>query len=156
MKKRSFSRFDTSLKACFFIKERDRGWEDCQITKISRKGMGVTFCTEEKITPGSALNLKVYTSQDSDYFTVTGTVKWIEHYKNIFLGGIELNEILDEPKWLQLIYFIKNPRANHTTIKSLEPHEIKGNFHAAPPPEKVILPTTKLEQIKAILNYKIM
>ena len=44
--------------------------------------MGVTFCTEEKITQNSALNLKVYTSQDSDYFTVTGTVKWIEHYKN--------------------------------------------------------------------------
>ena len=155
MKKRSFSRFDTSLKACFFIKERDRGWEDCQITKISRKGMGVTFCTEEKITPDSLINFKVYTSQESDYFTVTGTLKWIETYKNTFLGGIELTEILDEPKWLQLIYFIKNPRENHTTIKSLEPHEIKGNFHA-PPPQKVILPTTKLEQIKAILNYKII
>ena len=117
--------------------------------------MGVTFCTEEKITPDSALNLKVYTSQESDYFTVTGTVKWIQSYKNTFLGGIELTEILDEPKWLQLIYFIKNPTEKNTTIKSIEPHEIKGKFHA-PPPQKVMLPTTKLEQIKAILNYKII
>ena len=156
MKKRSFNRFDTSLKACFFIKERKRGWEDCQITKISRKGMGVTLCTEEKITPESILNLKVYTSaQESDYFTVTGTLKWIESYKNTFIGGIELSEILDEPKWLQLIYFIKNPKGQTSTIKSVEPHEIKGKFHA-PPPQKVVLPTTKLEQIKAILNYKIL
>ena len=155
MKKRSFSRFDTSLKACFFIKGRNRGWEDCKISKISRKGMGVTFFTEEKITPDSVMNVKVYTSQESDYFTVTGRLKWIEQYKNTFVGGVELSEILDEPKWLQLIYFIKNPGETHTTIKSIEPHEIKGKFHA-PPPQKVILPTTKLEQIKAILNYKII
>lgn len=156
MKKRSFNRFDTSLKACFFIKERERGWEDCQITKISRKGMGVTFCTEEKITPESIMNLKVYTSvQESDYFTVTGTLKWIESYKNTFIGGIELAEILDEPKWLQLIYFIKNPKGHTSTIKSVEPQDIKGTS-PTPPPQKVVLPTSKLEQIKAILNYKII
>ena len=80
-----------------------------------------------------------------------------EHYKNTFVGGVELSEILDEPEWLELIYFIKNPKENHNTIKSIEPHEIKGKFHA-PPPQKVILPTTRrsLEQIKAILNYKII
>jgi hypothetical protein len=154
MKKRSFSRFDTSLKASFFIKEREQGWEECHISKISRKGMGVTFCTEEKITPDSVMNIKVFTSQESDYFTVTGRLKWVEKYKNTFVGGIELTEILDEPKWLQLIYFIKNPTETRN-IKSIEPHEIKGKFHA-PPPQKVILPTTKLEQIKSILKYKII
>jgi hypothetical protein len=117
--------------------------------------MGVIFSTEEKITTDSVMNIKVFTSEESDYFTVKGTVKWIERYKNTFVGGIELTEILDEPKWLQLIYFIKNPKEKHTTIKSIEPHEIKGKFHA-PPPQKVILPTTKLEQIKSILKYKII
>lgn len=117
--------------------------------------MGVTFLTETKIPPGSVMNLKVYTSQETDYFTVTGTLRWIEPYKNTFVGGLELSAILDENKWLQLIYFIRHPAEKSSTIKSIEPHEIKGNFHA-PPPEKVILPPTKLDQIKAILNYKII
>lgn len=154
MKKRSFSRFDTSLKASFYITGRKQGWEDGHITKISRKGMGITFYTEEQIKPGSVMNIKVFTSRDSDYFTVTGTLKWIEHRNNTVLGGIELSEILDEPTWLQLIYFIKNP-AETCTIKSIAPQKIKGKFHN-PPPQKVILPPTRLEQIKSILRYKII
>ena len=155
MPKRSFNRFNTHMKATYYLEERNRGWEDCTITKLSRKGMGITFHTEEQMSPESILHIKIFTSNENEYFTVKGDLRWIEKAEHNFVGGIELREILDEAKWLQLIYFIehstdkqiKNPRACAPKKKS------KGS---SVPPQKVIVPPTPLEQIKAILNYKIM
>ena len=157
MKKRCFSRYDTRMKAAYFSEERNRGWEDCTITKLSRKGMGITFHTEEQIPIDSILHLKVFTSDENEYFTVKGELKWIEESGEIFMGGVELREILDEPKWLQLIYFIEQEKEKKkvTTIKDFTPND-KGK-HASPPPQRVVaVPPTPMEQIKAILNYKII
>ena len=155
MKKRSFTRYDTHMKATYFQEERNRGWEDCTITKLSRKGVGITFHTDEKITVDSTLHLKVFTSNEEKFFTVKGILKWIEKDRNTFIGGIELSEILDEPKWLQIIYFIEDSKDKKvTTIKDYTPNGRSG--HSSPPPQKVTLPTTPMEQIKAILNYKII
>ena len=155
MKKRSFTRFNTHMGATYFLEERNRGWEDCTITKLSRKGMGITFHTEEQITPESILHIKVITSDENEYFTIKGEVKWIEQAGKAFVGGIELREILDEGKWLKLIYFIEHsPDKQVKTFKDFTPNE-KGK-HFSPPPQKVIVPPTPLEQIKAILNYKII
>ena len=156
MPQRSFSRYDANMKATYFVEERNRGWEDCTITKLSRKGMGITFYTEEEIPADSTLNLKVFTSNENEYFTVKGDLRWLEKAGNTFIGGIELREILDELKWLQLIYFIEHEKEKKkvTTIKDFTPNG-KGK-HSSPPPKKVIVPPTPLEQIKAILNYKII
>ena len=35
---------------------------------------------------------------ENEYLTVKGVLKWIEKDRNTFIGGIELSEILDEPK----------------------------------------------------------
>ena len=156
MPQRSFKRYDTHMKATYYVEERNRGWEDCTITKLSRKGMGITFDTEEEIPEASTLNLKVFTSNENEYFTVKGELRWIEKAGNAFIGGIELREILNEPKWLQLIYFIDHEQETKkaTTLKDFVPNG-KGK-HYSPPPKKVIIPPTPLEQIKAILNYKIL
>ena len=156
MKKRSFSRYDTHMKATYFLEERNRGWEDCTITKLSRKGMGVTFHTEEEIPSDATLHLKIFTSDESEYFTVKGDLRWIEKAGRTFMGGLELREILDEPKWLQLIYFIEHEKDKKIkTIKDYPPnHKSK---HGTPPPQRVAnVPPTPMEQIKAILNYKII
>jgi hypothetical protein len=155
MKKRSFTRYDTHMKATYFLEEKNRGWEDCTITKLSRKGVGINFHTDEKITVDSTLHLKIFTSNEDKFFTVKGVLKWIEKDRNTFIGGIELSEILDEPKWLQIIYFIEDSKDKKvTTIKDYTPNEKSG--HSSPPPQKVKLPPTPLEQIKSILNYKII
>ena len=155
MPQRSFTRYDSNMKATYFVEERNRGWEDCTITKLSRKGMGITFHSEEKIPADATLNLKVFTSDENEYFTVKGDLRWIEKAGNTFIGGIELREILDEPKWLQLIYFIEHDQGKKVaSIKDYTPNR-KGN-HSSSAPKKVIVPPTPLEQIKAILNYKII
>ena len=82
MKKRSFTRYDVHMKATYFLEERNRGWEDCTITKLSRKGIGIAFHTDEKITVDSILHLKAFTSDENEYFPVTGILKWIEKDKN--------------------------------------------------------------------------
>ena len=155
MPQRSFTRYDTNMKATYFVEERNRGWEDCTINKLSRKGMGITFHSEEEIPADSTLNLKVFTSDENEYFTVKGDLRWIEKAGNDFIGGIELREILDEPKWLQLIYFIEhNKGIKVTPIKKLTPNG-KGR-HSSPAPKKIVVPPTPMEQIKAILNHKII
>ena len=154
MKKRSFNRYDAHMKATYSQEERNRGWENCTITKLSRKGMGITFHTDEKIMVDSALHLKVFTS-DEEYFTVKGILKWIEKDSNTFIGGIELLEILDEPTWLQLIYFIDDSKDKKVrNIKDYTPNGKSGDSFSYP--QKVKLPPTPMEQIKAILNYKII
>ena len=73
-------------KAQFFGK---RGWEDCLITEVSRKGMGVTFYTSERIIPGSIIHLKVRVPRESSTVMVKGVLRWIEHAAEHFVGGIE-------------------------------------------------------------------
>ena len=155
MKKRSFTRYDTNMRATYFQEERNCGWEDCTITKFSRKGMGITFHRDVKIPVESTLYLRVFTTDENECLIVNGILKWIEKDRNTFIGGIELLEILDEPKWLQLIYFIENLKDQGvTTLKDYTSNE--KIRRSSPPPQKVTLPPTPLEQIKAILNYKII
>jgi hypothetical protein len=143
------------MKATYFVEERNRGWEDCTITKLSRKGMGITFFTEEELPADSTLNIKVFTSNENEYFTVKGDLRWVEKTGNAFIGGIELREILDELKWLQLIYFIEHDQGKKAPdIKDYTPKG-KGK-QSFPAPKKVIVPPSPLEQIKALLNYKII
>ena len=154
MKQRSFSRYDTHMKATYFLEERNRGWEDCTVTKLSRKGMGLTFHTEEAIPPDSTLHLKIFTSNENEYFTVKGDLRWIEKADRTYMGGLELREILDEPKWLQLIYFIEHEKENKvTTIKDVTK---KNKSKHAPPQRVASVPPSPMEQLKSILNYKII
>lgn len=132
--KRSFVRFDTHMKAQYFLQEKNKGWEDCTVFKISRKGMGLKFYTSEKIKVGSPLQLKIVTSEESEKIVVKGVLKWIEEEKNDFVGGIELNEILDESKWITLIHFIDKPsEAAPKKMGGIPARQVCKKSHPSPP-----------------------
>ncbi|MBW2221169.1 MAG: PilZ domain-containing protein [Deltaproteobacteria bacterium] len=136
---RSFVRFDKYMKDQYFLKEKNRDWEECTVFKISRKGMGLKFYTSEKIKVGSTIQLKIFTSKESEKIIVKGVLKWIEEEENNFLGGIELNEILDESKWITLIHFIDNPLEERTKkMRSISPLRQVGKSSRPSPPQKVI------------------
>ena len=57
--KRVLKRFATQLKARYSLQERIREWEECTITNITPKGMGITFHTHAKIDAGLIINLEI-------------------------------------------------------------------------------------------------
>ena len=133
---RGFVRFDVQMKAQYFFKERKRGWEECTIIKLSRKGMGIRFHTREKISIGSAIHLRVFVSKGSEHFIVKGVLKWIEEKGEYFVGGVKLTEILDEGKWVNLIHFIDNPSEERTKkIMTMTPpiQKVRKSCHPSPP-----------------------
>ena len=83
-------------------------------------------------------------------------MRWVKSAGNCHAGGIELNRIVEESQWLQLIYFIRQP-ADEKQVINLKtmPSQAVLNKTVHLPPAKVIIPTTKLDYIKSILNYKI-
>lgn len=136
---RCFVRFDTHMKAQYFLKEKNRDWEECTVFKISRKGLGLKFYTSEKIKVGSTIQLKIFTSKESENIIVKGVLRWIEEEENDFVGGIELNEILDESKWITLIHFIDNPLEERTKkMGSMSPMRQVRKSSRPSPPSKVI------------------
>jgi len=84
--RRKYRRTILPQRAQFFGK---RGWEDCLITEVSRKGMGVTFYTPETIIPGSIIHVKVRVPQEATPVMVKGVLRWIEPSSEHFVGGIE-------------------------------------------------------------------
>ena len=103
---RSFKRFKTKdIYAHYLVEEAQSSWQECTIKVISYKGMGIIFHTVEEIKVGSTIHLKVFTCGESEYFTVSGILKWIEKKQNAFLGGIELTVLLSESEWMQLSSF---------------------------------------------------
>jgi hypothetical protein len=88
--KRRFPRTSLPQKAQFFGKN---GWEDCLITEVSRKGIGVKFYTREKIVTGSIMHLKVKVPHEPNPVMVKGVLRWLEEEEDHFVGGIEWYQI---------------------------------------------------------------
>ena len=96
--RRSFSRFDTQLKAKYFLKERNESWGECTVIDVSRKGMGIIFTTREKINVGSTVLLEIAVPTVSNPVHVIGILRWIRRKGNDFVGGVESTKLLDDVK----------------------------------------------------------
>jgi hypothetical protein len=156
MRKRCFPRYDTHIDARYCADDANREWRSCRIIKISRKGIGVVF-PENGVPhlPGAQLTFTFPAAQDAESVGVQGVVKWLNRIDGRLAGGIELNTIIDEAHWLQLIYFIRQPAAQKQFInlKTMPEQALKKSLH--PAPAKVVVPTA-MDHIKNILNYKIL
>ena len=156
MQKRSFTRYDAHIDGRYCEEDGSRVWKPCLITKISRKGIGVVFPDNKIPATGSLLVFSISPSQGSEAISLRGALKWLKTIDGRQSGGIELNRIVDELQWLQLIYFIRQPEAEKQVVnlRTMPEHRtLKKTVH--PPPAKVIM-STRLEYIKTILNYKIL
>jgi hypothetical protein len=94
--RRRFSRFLTELKGHYFLKDRKRGWNECTIIDVSRKGLGAEFHTQEKINVGSTAHLEIMAPGELQPVMLKGILRWIKQRENDFVCGIELTEILDD------------------------------------------------------------
>ena len=96
MQERRFTRFSTQLKGHYFWREQKRGWEECTVNEVSRKGLGITFHTGHTMTTGATAHIEIYVPGELEPVMVKGKLKWIKQKGNNFIGGIELTKILDE------------------------------------------------------------
>ena len=102
-KRKSLYRFSPPfLKAQYFLREEKGSREQCEISNISRKGVGLKFHTGEKINIGATIHLEMYISRKPEPIKVKGILKWIEKGGNDFIGAIELIEELDDATWEEL------------------------------------------------------
>ena len=151
---RSFERFETKdIKASYLLEEVQRSWQKCTIKVISYKGMGIIFHTNEEIKVGSTIHLKVFTYEESEYFTVSGILKWIEKKQNAFVGGIELTVLLSEAEWIQLSSFLTQDSLveqvediRHTTL------QVTRMKHRHFSPSREVGLRNKLNYLKSILK----
>ncbi len=102
-KRKSLYRFSPPfLKAQYFLREGKGSREQCEISNISRTGVGLKFHTGEMINIGSAIHLEMCVSRESEPINLKGTLKWIEKEGNDFIGAIELTKELDDATWAKL------------------------------------------------------
>lgn len=87
--RRKFSRFGTHMKAQYFLQEEKKGWGECTVIDISRRGMGIRFLTNEKISVGSTLQLEISIPTELETINVKGVLKRINQREDDCIGGIE-------------------------------------------------------------------
>ena len=81
--KRRFTRFTTQLNGQYFLKEMKKGWQECTITVVSRKGLGAEFHTREIIKPGSTAQIEISVPGELEPITVKGILRWIKKKGNM-------------------------------------------------------------------------
>ena len=99
---RGFIRFFSQLRARYVAEDEEKGWEECTVINVNRKGMGVKFQTDEKIRVSSIIHFEMSVSTEFEPVQVTGILKWINEGENYFVGGIEFLELLDEDTFAKL------------------------------------------------------
>ena len=94
--RRRFGRFNAQLEAHYFIKEKKGGSGKCTIIDVGRKGVAIKFSKHENINAGSNIHLEVTVPTELEPIIIRGVLKHIKQEGDDFIGGVELNEVLDE------------------------------------------------------------
>ncbi|MEI6126137.1 MAG: PilZ domain-containing protein [Pseudomonadota bacterium] len=113
--KRKFQRFPVQFNAVYTFVECPH-INKCTITDISREGTHITIHTQEKIDPGSRLNLEINIPGCSRSIKCIITIQWIEKQKKKtaldFNCGGHFEVIPHEDKWILLDYAFERWKKN--------------------------------------------
>ncbi len=90
--KRKFGRFNTHLKAQYFLNEKKGDGEKCAITDISRRGMGIRFHTRDNIDIGETIYLEIFVPEGKEPISVEGVLKQVNWKGSDFFGGVEWDQ----------------------------------------------------------------
>ena len=96
---RKYGRFDTQLKAHYFLEKSKSNLGECTVVNMSRKGVRVRLHTPKDIGIGTTISLNIFVPEKMNPTSVMGVIKWINKKGNDFICGIECDEILDEMRF---------------------------------------------------------
>ena len=91
--RRRFSRFNTHLKAQYFLDEKKGEGKKCTITNISRRGMGIRFHTRDTIDIGSTIFLEISIPEGKEPINVKGVLKQVNWKGSDFFSGVEWDRV---------------------------------------------------------------
>ncbi len=90
--RRRFGRFNTHLKAQYYLDEKKGDGEKCTITDISRRGMGIRFHTRDNIDIGETIYLEIFVPEGKEPISVEGVLKQVNWKGSDFFGGVEWDQ----------------------------------------------------------------
>ena len=99
---RRFKRYPTQREARFFLKDTAEKGKECTIITVSRKGMGILFHTDEKISVGTTIRFDVPIATSFEAISVRGMLKWLDKTEADCIGGVELTQELSDVKFSKL------------------------------------------------------
>ena len=99
---RRFKRYPTQREARFFLKDNSGEGKECTIITVSRKGMGILFHTDEKISVGTTIRFTVPVATSFEAISVRGVLKWFDKTEADCIGGVELTQELSDVKFSKL------------------------------------------------------
>jgi len=100
--RRRFHRFQTQMRAQYFLKKKKGGWEECTVIDVSRKGVSIKFHKPKNIPVGSVIHLEVFPPKELEPVVLNGVLKRIEQEGDDLIGSVELKEVLDVNKLARL------------------------------------------------------
>lgn len=100
---RLFKRFPHNHQGRFFSNTQSKGWRDCQIVDISRKGVQIECSATEEISTGSIMCIEIYIPNQLELVSLKGTVKWVKKKDDKLISGIEFCKLLEEEVLNQIL-----------------------------------------------------
>lgn len=101
--KRKDARFETRLKALYYVHTENEGLEKCEIINVSYGGLGIQFKQARDFNDRSAINIGVVVKWQFIPISLKGSVKWLSENLKHPIGGVELEVPLDNMTLLKLL-----------------------------------------------------
>ena len=105
--RRQLKRFSLTFKAHYTFEDKEENWKECSIVDITNSGMGVKFHALESVVPGTPIHLAIVIDEALRPVRLKGVIKWGEEGAESSVCGVELNEIMEEVTWNNLIHYIR-------------------------------------------------
>ena len=100
--RRNKKRFDTELKAQYFLKSQSLRYQECTVINISCTGAAINYYKHERLILGTKIFLKIFDITGFEQIDIEGVLSWITRKGNETICGIKFNEILDDSKFGRL------------------------------------------------------
>ena len=100
---RRHHRFEAGLKALYYVRDENEGLEKCRIVNVSYRGLGIQFNQAKTCETSLAINLGVVVKWQVRPISLKGRIRWLRENQKYPLGGVELDDALDNMTLLKLL-----------------------------------------------------
>jgi hypothetical protein len=101
--KRKHLRFAARLKALYYVSDEQEGLGKCEVVNVSYGGLGIQLNQAGALQTSLAMNVGIVVKWQFVPISLKGRVKWLDEGISQPVGGLELDEPLDNMTLLKLL-----------------------------------------------------